>query len=212
MTNLLLFSQSNLQSSTLAHYLETKLSHPLLIIDNINNSEILSRPEEHVVLIDLSIHCDVTELSNHLQKYRNNVKTVLINTPKNIPLEELVIWPNLFGMFKHSDDIDTVCKGLATILNGENWLSRKVLNELLDYYRTNTTSRTTAKTTQPEIELTRRESEILQTLKSGASNIEIADKLFISEHTIKSHLYNIFKKLEVKNRLQAMSWAKQNLD
>ncbi|MGR5542983.1 LuxR C-terminal-related transcriptional regulator, partial [Vibrio campbellii] len=48
-------------------------------------------------------------------------------------------------------------------------------------------------------------------LKSGGSNIEIADSLFVSEHTIKSHLYNIFKKLEVKNRTQAMSWAKKNL-
>jgi ATP/maltotriose-dependent transcriptional regulator MalT len=43
---------------------------------------------------------------------------------------------------------------------------------------------------------------------TGASNTEIADSLFVSEHTVKSHLYNVFKKLNVKNRLQAVSWAR----
>ncbi|MDG2667270.1 cyclic-di-GMP-binding transcriptional regulator CpsQ, partial [Vibrio parahaemolyticus] len=62
-----------------------------------------------------------------------------------------------------------------------------------------------------EVELTRREIQVLKMLKEGGSNMEIADSLFISEHTIKSHLYNIFRKLEVKNRTQATSWAKRNL-
>ncbi|HHP0488874.1 TPA: LuxR C-terminal-related transcriptional regulator, partial [Vibrio harveyi] len=62
-----------------------------------------------------------------------------------------------------------------------------------------------------EVELTRREIQVLQILKEGGSNMEIADSLFISEHTIKSHLYNIFRKIEVKNRTQATSWAKRNL-
>ncbi|EPH5597647.1 response regulator transcription factor, partial [Vibrio alginolyticus] len=62
-----------------------------------------------------------------------------------------------------------------------------------------------------EVELTRREVQVLKMLKEGGSNMEIADSLFISEHTIKSHLYNIFRKLEVKNRTQATSWAKRNL-
>ncbi|HCE1483784.1 TPA: helix-turn-helix transcriptional regulator, partial [Vibrio parahaemolyticus] len=40
---------------------------------------------------------------------------------------------------------------------------------------------------------------------------DIADSLFVSEHTVKSHLYSIFRKLEVKNRMQAITWAKRNL-
>jgi DNA-binding CsgD family transcriptional regulator len=56
--------------------------------------------------------------------------------------------------------------------------------------------------------LTAREQEIVRHLMTGASNTEIADSLFVSEHTVKSHLYNVFKKLNVKNRLQAVSWAR----
>ena len=62
------------------------------------------------------------------------------------------------------------------------------------------------------IDLTIREQEIMRCLMTGASNSEIASSLFVSEHTIKSHLYNVFKKINVRNRLQAVRWAKENLD
>ncbi|MGL5284056.1 MAG: LuxR C-terminal-related transcriptional regulator, partial [Plesiomonas shigelloides] len=60
-------------------------------------------------------------------------------------------------------------------------------------------------------QLTFREKEILEQLRSGASNMEIASMLFVSEHTIKSHLYNLFRKINVRNRTQAIYWAEENL-
>ena len=59
--------------------------------------------------------------------------------------------------------------------------------------------------------LTPREREILDLIASGFSNQQIADTLFISPHTVKTHLHNIFKKINVKRRLQAALWAAENL-
>jgi DNA-binding NarL/FixJ family response regulator len=59
--------------------------------------------------------------------------------------------------------------------------------------------------------LTRREQEILARLSEGESNGIIATKLHLSEHTVKNHMYNIFRKLGVQNRLQACNWAKTHL-
>ena len=59
--------------------------------------------------------------------------------------------------------------------------------------------------------LTRREIEILSMLAVGATNEEIAEALFISPNTVKTHIYNIFKKIHVPNRLQAALWAAKNL-
>jgi len=59
--------------------------------------------------------------------------------------------------------------------------------------------------------LTRREREILDLIANGYSNQQIADELFISPHTVKTHLHNIFKKINVKRRLQAALWAARNL-
>jgi DNA-binding NarL/FixJ family response regulator len=57
--------------------------------------------------------------------------------------------------------------------------------------------------------LTGRENEILVCIIKGYSNKEIADKLFVSENTVKKHLNNIYSKLGVSRRTQAISKAKE---
>jgi len=55
--------------------------------------------------------------------------------------------------------------------------------------------------------LTQRELEILKMVSKGASNADIAEKLFVKEVTIKTHLNSIYKKLNVENRVQAVLLA-----
>jgi DNA-binding NarL/FixJ family response regulator len=55
--------------------------------------------------------------------------------------------------------------------------------------------------------LTRREREILQLLAEGHSNSELARMLWVTEQTIKFHLSNIYRKLDVSNRTEASHWA-----
>lgn len=57
--------------------------------------------------------------------------------------------------------------------------------------------------------LTLKEREILKYLAKGVSNSEISEKLFVKEVTVKSHLNNIYKKLNVDNRVQAILLAQQ---
>jgi len=53
--------------------------------------------------------------------------------------------------------------------------------------------------------------EVLKVMATGAKNSEIASSLNLSPHTIKTHIYNIFKKINASNRLQAVNWAQENL-
>jgi DNA-binding NarL/FixJ family response regulator len=55
--------------------------------------------------------------------------------------------------------------------------------------------------------LTRRELEILQLVAEGHSNAQLARKLWVTEQTVKFHLSNIYRKLEVANRTEASRWA-----
>jgi DNA-binding NarL/FixJ family response regulator len=55
--------------------------------------------------------------------------------------------------------------------------------------------------------LTPREREILQLLADGMSNVDVADKLFISQETVKSHVRHILAKLEADTRTQAVAIA-----
>jgi len=60
-----------------------------------------------------------------------------------------------------------------------------------------------------QFELTNREIEVLQQLLQGKSNAEIADQLFLSLSTVKTHTSNLFLKMDVKSRTQAMEKARR---
>ena len=60
-----------------------------------------------------------------------------------------------------------------------------------------------------QLELSKREMEILSLLAQGHSNQEIAAKLFVSLSTVKTHIQNLFEKLDVKRRTQAVEKAKR---
>lgn len=63
--------------------------------------------------------------------------------------------------------------------------------------------------TKEQTPLSTRELEVLQLVAKGLSNREISETLFISEHTVKSHLKNILSKLHLDNRVQLTSYAFQ---
>jgi DNA-binding NarL/FixJ family response regulator len=60
-----------------------------------------------------------------------------------------------------------------------------------------------------QVGLSKREYEILQLIDQGLSNQEIADRLFLSESTVKKHVSNLFLKLDVQRRTEAVKRAKE---
>jgi ATP/maltotriose-dependent transcriptional regulator MalT len=61
-----------------------------------------------------------------------------------------------------------------------------------------------------QLGITKRELEILELIAHGMSNREIAEKLFVSENTVKTHSSRLFDKLSAKRRTQAVQIAKEN--
>jgi LuxR family transcriptional regulator of csgAB operon len=136
-----------------------------------------------------------------------NHEIILFNVPQQLPTSELLTYGVLKGLFYNTEQRDKIARGLQEVIDGDNWLPRKVTNQLLFYYR----NMVNTNTTPTNVDLTIREIQVIRCLQSGSSNTQIADDLFISEFTVKSHLYQIFRKLAVKNRVQAIAWANQNL-
>merc|ERR1711900_5374 len=112
----------------------------------------------------------------------------------------------LKGVFYRNESLEVICKGIHALLEGELWMSRDLMARLILFYR-----KYQSNAFRPACGLTNREMEIISLLSAGSSNQQIADKLFVSEHTVKSHLYNIFRKINVHNRIQALNWIHQNL-
>jgi DNA-binding NarL/FixJ family response regulator len=96
---------------------------------------------------------------------------------------------------------DTLDKAILTVYNGGNYYSE----ELFEFFSKQLTKE--KKSEDNQLELTRREKEILQLLCEGLSNKEIADELFISERTVLGHKTNLMIKTNCKNSLSLMAYA-----
>lgn len=59
------------------------------------------------------------------------------------------------------------------------------------------------------LEITKRELDVLEQMAAGLSNQEIANKLFVSTNTVKTHTSNLFQKLDARNRTQAVQKARE---
>lgn len=131
----------------------------------------------------------------------------LFNLHRSGGMEEESLTYGVRGFFYQGDDVDQFMKGIKALFDGELWLSRKIMT----HYILNNHMRSFPPNEHEAGLLTPREKEILNLVAQGASNEMIADRLCISRHTVKTHLYNIFKKINVPNRLQAALWTAKNL-
>jgi two-component system response regulator DesR len=65
------------------------------------------------------------------------------------------------------------------------------------------------KSDQPEQLLTEREREVLDLIAAGSTNKEIAEQLFLSPHTVKEHTSTLYRKLQARNRAEAVQRAQR---
>ena len=130
----------------------------------------------------------------------------LFNVSPNFGNEYRAIDLGIRGFFYTQDTPDHILKGIKAILDNELWVSREVMSKCIDDSRIKNNPSKTEKNL-----LTAREIEILTLIVPGATNEEISETLHISPHTVRTHIYNIFKKINVPNRLQATLWAIQYL-
>ena len=165
------------------------------------------KQSNRILLVDYKEVPKLLAICPNLTVMWKNNEIILFNVPQQLPTSELLTYGVLKGLFYSTDKKDKIAHGLQEVIDGDNWLPRKVTNQLLFYYR----NMVNTNTTPTNVDLTIREIQVIRCLQSGSSNTQIADDLFISEFTVKSHLYQIFRKLAVKNRVQAIAWANQNL-
>ena len=96
-------------------------------------------------------------------------------------------------------DVDSshLIKSVKAVFDGELWAERKLMGKVVD----GSSYPTKKLELKGQIyDLTETEIKIIKLVLTGMTNREVADELYISEKTVKFHLYKIFKKLTIKNR------------
>lgn len=197
-----------LQNELLTSYLCWKTNNKCFVSKNINNI-----PKNHkiprLVLWDCQKQ-DLEDMMIELKKYnilkKLNNHIVLFNVSSNMEFHKNFILKGVQGFFYEQDSLKNFIKGIQIVLSGRLWFSREVMSK---YIFEETENEQPAKGIANK--LTQRQVEILSMIAVGDTNQEISKKLYISPNTVKNHLYNIFKKINVSNRIQASLWAAINL-
>ncbi|RLM62343.1 DNA-binding response regulator, partial [Halorubrum sp. Atlit-9R] len=109
------------------------------------------------------------------------------------------------GYLLKNMDPDDWSAYLHALLDENSEVSRKLADRLFHQFRTGQSS----EISQPNV-LTVREQEVVIYVAAGEKNREIAERLVISENTVKNHLKNILEKLSLDNRVQLTSYAIRN--
>ncbi len=207
---LFVIGQLNLQNQLLKEYLENKLNMDCLFCPEFDNPEIRKIDQRSAALILWDCHDNsLPSFFKDLQVFRNKNGIsyfALFNFGTDSTVCKEVLEKGIRGIFFKNDPPKLIVKGIDAILRGELWFPRELMSRFLFEV-----SRGRRDSKPEELGLSGREKEILSHIAVGMTNGEIAENLCISVHTVKTHLYNIFKKIEVPNRLQAALWAARNL-
>jgi len=107
------------------------------------------------------------------------------------------------GYILKDADLDELLKAVRSVHRGEPMIDPGMAGRLLVEF----CKRTSGQERNHFLDLSKREKEILQLVAQGATNKDVAAKLFLSEHTVRNALSIIFQKLHVNNRTEAVVYA-----
>lgn len=208
---------NHFQNTLLATFIENYSTCSCCIMDSLD-SFILCHQQSFPCRIALLYDCfqqqqkplsDILQLQ--LRQLPCEMSLVLFNLDRQAKIEKQAIEVGVQGIFYLEDPVQTVLKGLAAIFEGGLWISRQMMTEVILEHGFAHRRRTVAAHDVAQHSLTHREVQILGLLSAGATNKCISDTLFISPHTVRTHLNNIFRKINVSSRLEAAVWAADSL-
>jgi len=201
--NIYIVGPSLVQNQLLALFLEKELKVECTCQTDLSVKEIIDTAPERIRILLLDCYMrETAELQKCLQAgsatHTDNFRTALFSVEPASHIEKLVHRHKVRGIFYKSDSRQVFIRGMRTILKGGMWLPRRILSACVLSSNDDDHSVTL---------LSGREKETLWLAAKGFCNDEIAEKMNVSQHTVKTHLYHVYKKIGASNRLQAAVWA-----
>ena len=188
----------------------------------------------------VGIATNVTVGLNLIKKYQPDIVLLDMNMPERdglqgiIDIEKLGLETKVLALSGY-DDADLIFRAMKIgakgyvlktmasaqliyaieeVLNGKIYLPNALTSRFFEYFQQTFRNENAKAEIEKEEnllnELTQREEEVLELLTQGITYKGVANKLFISETTVKTHVNNIFQKLQVNDRTQAVLYAINN--
>ena len=176
-------------------------------VNELQTINVVNELKPDVVLLDITIaKIDGTQVVLPIRQKSPKTKALMLTAA----LDEAMIFKSLKagakGYVSKDSSVSDLTKAIKAVHQGELWIERKLMSRFFDQEAI-ADSKGGNPHGRTKEGLTPREREVLHFLATGCTNKEIAQDLFISEKTVKTHLSSIFRKLKVTRRLQAILCA-----
>ncbi len=178
----------------------------------VNGAELLSKLEVNhtidLILMDIQMpEMDGITATEIIKNKHPQIKIIMLTVFDNDENIFNAIRAGADGYLLKEIDAENLHKSILEVINGGAAMTPSIALKTLNLLRNPTEFVNT-----PEIEkvkLTSRETEVLLQLSKGLNYKHIAENLFISSSTVRKHIENIYKKLQVHNKLEAVQKAKR---
>lgn len=173
--------------------------------DGVECLEKLKNSKPQILLLDINMpNMNGLEVLEKIKEKQIDIKVIILTVHNEIEYLLKAIEIGIDGyMLKDSDSVE-LKKAIFSVMKGENYIQASLIPLL------------NSKMIERDIDkeklelLTTRELDVLKLLAFGLYNRKIGEELSISERTVKNHISNIFRKIEVEDRTQATIFAIKN--
>lgn len=157
------------------------------------------RPD--LILLDINMPGNGIEAARQISATQPNVKCVILTASESEEHVAAALEAGARGYIVKGIGIADLVRTIRAVHCGESYVSPGLAARLLTQMQK---KRANGKTEDAQPDLTLREEEILGHVSNGLTNKEIANRLNISEKTVKHYMTNIMQKLQVRNRVEAV--------
>lgn len=186
------------------------LEEDLVIACEAQNGEVvlnfLKSQQCDVVLLDLNMPIlNGIETLKIIKNQYNNIKAIILTVEADRRTIHEAIDIGADGYILKDSAGEEIVNAIKTVLAGEKYIDKSLISVLFSDIQNNN-----KKNTSILDSLSKREVEVLMKISKGLSNKEIGEQLFLSEKTIKNYATNLFRKINVEDRVQATIVAIKN--
>lgn len=167
--------------------------------------EKLSKSNPEVLLLDINMpKKNGIDVLQEIKNRNINVKVLILTVHNEVEYLLKAIDIGVEGYILKDAEFEELKKAIYAVHNGESYIQPNLIPALNNRLVSRDVDKDKIET------LTKRELEVLIQVANGMFNKEIATSLDISERTVKNHISNIFKKIDVSDRTQAAVFAIKN--